>query len=166
MKKWIVRIMLLTVLVAVGIWVWGILFPNPERQIRKRLAEVALAASFSPREAPAAQAFNSQKLTTFCTDDIVIIVDLPGGSHHTLNGRDELFQGAIAARSLASGLKVEFLDVNVTVAPDRQSAIADLTAKGSVPGEREILAQELKITLKKIGRSWFIQRIETIKSLS
>jgi hypothetical protein len=61
---------------------------------------------------------------------------------------------------------VEFLDINVTVALDHQTAVADLTAKGRVPGEREILAQELKMTLKKIGRNWFIQKIETVKSLS
>src|SRR5206468_1271073 len=93
MKKWIVRIVLFALLVAVGIWVWSILFPNPERLIRKRLAEVAQAASFSGREAPAAQAFNSQKLTTYCTDDIQLVVDIPGRSHVVVTGRDELFQG-------------------------------------------------------------------------
>src|SRR5436190_2865125 len=166
MKQWLIRILLLAMLTAVALWLWGLLFPNPERQIRKRLAEVALAASFCGKEAPAAQLYNSQHLTSFCTDDVEVVVELPGRSRYTVTGRDELLQGAMAARGFANGLKVEFLDITVTVAPDRQSAVADLTAKGRVPGEREILAQELKITLKKIGRNWFIQRIETVKSLS
>jgi hypothetical protein len=166
MKQWLVRIVLLVILAAAGIWVWGILFPNPERQIRKRLAEVAQAASFSGKEAPAAQAYNSQLLTTFCTDDVEVMVDFPGRSHYTVHGRDELLTGAMAARGFANGLSVEFLDINITVAPDHQTAVADLTAKGKVPGEREILAQELKMKLKKIGRNWFIQKIETVKSLS
>src|SRR5947199_6027185 len=72
----------------------------------------------------------------------------------------------MGARTLAGGLSVEFLDVNVAVAPDRQSAVADLTAKGKVPGEKDILVQELKIKLKKIGRGWYLQRVETVKSLS
>jgi hypothetical protein len=166
MKQWFVRILLLAILIAVGIWLWQIFFPNPVHQIRKRLAEVAQAASFSGKEAPAAQAYNSQHLTTFCTDDVEVVVELPGRSRYTVHGRDELFTGAMAARGFANGLSVEFLDINITVAPDHESAVADLTAKGKVPGEREILAQELKMTLKKIGRKWFIQKIETVKSLS
>jgi hypothetical protein len=166
MKQWFVRIVLLAILIAGGIWLWQFFFPNPVHQIRKRLAEVAQAASFSGKEAPAAQAYNSQHLTTFCTDDIEVVVELPGRSRYTVHGRDELFTGAMAARGFANGLSVEFLDINITVAPDHESAVADLTAKGKVPGEREILAQELKMTLKKIGRKWFIQKIETVKSLS
>jgi len=165
-KRWLTRIVLLAVLVGVGIWVWSILFPSPERAIRHLLAEVAKAASFPSKESPLAMAANSQKLTTFCTDDIVITVELPGRSQHTLNGRDELFQGAMAARSLAAGLKVEFVDVTVTLAPDRQSAVASLTAKGNIPGEKDLLVQELKIKLKKVGRDWLIERIETVKTLS
>src|SRR5438105_1256287 len=134
MKQWLRRIVLLAALIAVGIWVWGILFPNPERLIRKRLAEVAQAASFSPRESPVAQAANSQRLTTFCTDDIEIVVELPGAGRHTVSGHDELFQRAMGARSLVAGLNVKFLDVTVTVAPDQQFAAAILTAKGTVPG--------------------------------
>jgi hypothetical protein len=166
MKKWVIRIVFLAVLMAVGIWVWGILFPNPERAIRLRLAEVAQAASFSGKEAPAAQAMNSQRLTTFCTADIEIVVDFPGRGQHSVSGHDELFQGAMGARSLVSALKVEFLDVTVNLAPDRQSAVANLTAKGNVPGEKDLLVQELKVKLKKIGRQWYIQRLETVKSLS
>jgi len=166
MKRWLTRIVLLAVLVAVGIWVWSILFPSPERAIRQRLAEVAKAASFPSKESPLAVAANSQRLTTFCTDDIMITVELPGRSQHTVNGRDELLQGAMAARSFAPGLKVEFVDVTVTLAPDRQSAVANLTAKGNVPGEKDLLVQELKIKLKKVGRDWLIERIETVKTLS
>ena len=166
MKKWFLRIVFLAVLLGVGIWVWGILFPNPERAIRKRLAEVAQAASFTAKESPAAQAMNSQRLTTFCTADIEIVVELPGAGRHTVSGHDELFQGAMGARTLAAGLNVTFVDVSVTVAPDNQTAVAILTAKGHVPGDKDLLAQEMKFTLKKVGRSWYIQRIETVKTLS
>jgi hypothetical protein len=166
MMKWFFRIVMLAILVAIGIWGWGILFPNAERAIRARLAEVAQAASFSAKESPAAQAMNSQRLTTFCTDDIEIVVELPGAGRHQVSGHDELFAGAMGARTLVAGLNVEFKDVTVTVAPDKQSAIAILTGKGNVPGEKDLLVQEMKFKLKKVGRGWYIQRIETVKSLS
>ena len=166
MKKWFLRIVFLAVLVGVGVWIWGILFPNPERAIRKRLAEVAQAASFTAKESPAAQAMNSQRLTTFCTADIEIVVELPGAGRHIVSGHDKLFQGAMGARTLAAGLNVTFVDVTVTVAPDKQTAVAILTAKGNVPGDKDLLAQEMKFTLKKVGRGWYIRRIETVKTLS
>jgi hypothetical protein len=166
MKQWLIRVAFLALIVYVGILIWGIIFPNPERQIRQRLAEAAQAASIPAKESPAAQAMNANHLTTFCTEDIEIIVEVPGRSRHTANGREELFQGAMAARGFAAGLKVEFLDINIALAPDKQSAIANLTAKGKVPGERDLLVQELKIKLKKIGRGWYLQRVETVKSLS
>ena len=166
MKQWVFRIALLAVLVYVGYLIWGILFPNPEREIRKRLGEVAKAASFPAKESPAAQALNANHLTTFCTEDIEVVVELPGRSRHTATGREELLSGAMAARNFAAGLEVEFLDINITLSPDKESAVADLTAKGKVPGEKDILVQELKIKLKKIGRQWYLQKVETVKSLS
>ena len=47
----------------------------------------------------------------------------------TIMGRDEITQAALAARSTVSSLSVKFLDVDVTVAPDKQSATADLTVE-------------------------------------
>ena len=166
MKTWLLRALWLAALIIAGVWGWGLLHPNPERVIRQRLAEVAQVASFSGKESPLAQAANSQKLTTFCTPDIEIPVDISGHGQHTVSGHDELFQGAMGARALVRGLKVEFLDVSVTVGPDGQTAIVRLSAKGTVPGEKDLLAQELKMSLKKIGGDWLIQRIETIKPMS
>src|SRR5436853_3317599 len=125
MKQWVIRIVLLAALVYVGYLIWGFLFPNPERQIRKRLEEIAQAASFPAKESAPAQAMNANHLTTFCTEDIEVVVEFPGRSRHTATGREELFQGAMAARNFAVGLQVEFLDVNITMAPDKQSAVAD-----------------------------------------
>ena len=65
-----------------------------------------------------------------------------------------------------SGLSVEFLDINVTVEPDRKSAAADLTLKARVAGEKDLIVQELKFTLRKIDGTWLIIRVETVKTLS
>ena len=87
-------------------------------------------------------------------------------SQRTLTGRDEITQAAMGARSGVSALKVEFLDVTVIVGPDRQSAVADLTAKAQVPGDKDFTVQELKFTLKKMDGEWLITRVETVKTLS
>jgi len=44
------RILLFAALAALGIWLWTVLFPSPEKVIRQRLMELARTASSSPDE--------------------------------------------------------------------------------------------------------------------
>jgi hypothetical protein len=165
MKHWLFRGVMLAALIAAGIWGWRVLFPGPEQVIRKRLTELARAASFRPDESPFAAWSNSQEVTTFCTSDVEITVEGPGHSPQTLNGREELLQAAAGVRSIVGSLKVEFLDTTVTVVPGKPIGFANLTAKGTVPGDKDFLVQELKFTFKKIDGHWLISRVETVKTL-
>jgi hypothetical protein len=63
-------------------------------------------------------------------------------------------------------MKVQFPDINITVAPDKQSAVADLTIAVSIAGEHDSIVQEMKITLQKISGQWLIIRVETVRTLS
>jgi hypothetical protein len=166
MKTWLVRGILLIALAAVGFWLWTVFFPSPEHVIRKQLDQLALSVSFASNEGSLAKAINSERLTGFFTPDVEIMVDVPGHSQHTLHGRDELLQAAMAARGMAGSLSVEFLDINVTLAPDKMSAVVNLTAKGRAGTERDMLVQELKFSMKKVKRDWLIYQVETVKTLS
>ena len=165
MKEWSIRVILLAALVAVGFWGWQVFFPSPEKVIRKRLSELAKAASFSSKEGLLAKAWNASVLGEFFTPDVQVTVDIPG-TQHTLSGRDELLQAAVGARSAVRSLTIEFPDVKVIVAPDKNSAVVNLNAKGKVPGQREAYLQELRLRLIKIKRDWLINQIETVKTLS
>src|SRR6185437_2531865 len=70
-----------------------------------------------------------------------------------------------ALRNLSS-LKVELLDPNLALSPDKQSAVVDLTARVKLPEERDFIVQEMKFTLKKINGAWLIIRVETVRTLS
>jgi len=39
--------------------------------------------------------------------------------------------------------------INITVAPDKQSAVADLTVEANVSGEHDSIVREMKFTLRK-----------------
>jgi hypothetical protein len=166
MRRGITQLILLAVALALGFWTWRVLFPGPEYLIRKHLMELAQLASFSSNEAPLAKAINSEKMVALCTPDVEISIDTGGRGQHTIKGREDLGHAALAARSAISGLTVEFLDVNITIDPDKQSATVDLTAKGKIAGESDLLVQELKFFFKKIGGSWLISRVESVKALS
>jgi hypothetical protein len=165
MKTWLIRFVLLVAIAAVGYWLVTILFPNPERVIRKRFGEVAKLASFSGNEAPLAKLMNSQKLAGYFSPDVELMIDVPGGHEHTISGRQELMQAAAAARNTLSALQVDFPDVVVTLGPDRASAVVNLTATAKVPGDRDFFVQEMKCQLQKQSGDWLITRLETIKTL-
>ena len=166
MKKWVGFIMVAAVLAGLGYWIWLTFFPSPEKAIRKQLQALAAAASFPVNEAPRAKLANAQKLGNFFTTDVEVTVETPGRAQQTFSGRDELVQAALGAHSSLNGLNVEFLDINVTVAPNKQTAVANLTARARIPGDRDFNVQELKFSLKKVGGDWLIYKVETVKTLS
>ena len=80
--------------------------------------------------------------------------------------REEITQAALIGRSRAGGLQVKFPDINITVAPDKQSAVADLTVEANISGEHDSMVQEMKFTLQKTDGQWLITRVETVRTLS
>jgi hypothetical protein len=72
----------------------------------------------------------------------------------------------MAARSSGVGeVKVSLEDINVSLAPDGQSATADLTLRAKLSTQRDPAFQELKVTFKKVDRNWLISGVETVKPL-
>lgn len=167
MKAWIFRLFLFGALIAAGIWGWTVIFPGPEKVIRKRLLEVADLASIRSNEAPLARLSNSQKLANYAAPDVSVAINVPGRSQWTIEGRGELAQVIMSVRSHTDSLDVEFLDIVVNVAKDRQSATVNLTAKGqSHSRSGDFGVQELRFVMKKISGSWLISKVETVRTLS
>lgn len=166
MKRWTGRVIAALLILGASIWLWTVLFPSPERAIRKRLLELAKSASFAGNESPLAKLSNSQRVAGFFTADVEVRVDAPGRGQQVISGRETLFQSMMQARSALSGLQVEFYDINVTVAPGKQSAEVSLTLRARIAGERDQAVQELKLFLNKTEGNWRINRAQTVKTLS
>ena|SRR5436190_8947613 len=164
--KWVARILLILLVVGVALWVWWRFFPSAETAVRRQLQEDARLASFSQGESAISKGLAINSLMDDCTDDIEISVDIQGYQRQSMSGKDELRPSAIIVRAHLTSLKVEFLDMNIDLAPNKQTAIVDLTAKIRIPGEQEFFPQELKFTMKKVNGKWLIRKIETVKTLS
>ncbi|HLX94773.1 MAG TPA: hypothetical protein VKU37_03435 [Verrucomicrobiae bacterium] len=164
--KSVFRIVVLAALVAVGVWLWTVWFPSPEKIVRQRLATVARLASFATDEGPLARLADAENLAGCFSTNVEVDLDVPGRFQITMLGRDEVTQTAATARSMVSSLNVKFLDVNVTLGPDKRSAVADFTVEARVGGDQDMIVQEMKFTLQKIGGQWLITRVGTIRTLS
>ena len=165
MKDWFIRIILLAALAAVGYWAWGLFFPNPEKVIRKRLEALAKEVSFASNQGLMAQAWKATVLEGFFTPDVQVTINVPG-TEHSITGRNELMEASMGARRVVSSLKIDLPDIKVAVAPDKESAVVNLTARGKVPGQQEFYLQELRLRLIKVKRDWLVNEIITVRTLS
>jgi hypothetical protein len=164
--KIVLRVLLFAALAALGIWLWTVLFPNPEKVIRQRLVKLAHSASSSSNEGDLVRLSAAHRVAGFFSTNVELKVELPELDQHSSLTQEEIIQAALLARSRAGGLKVKFPDINVTVAPGGQSATVDLTVTATAGGESESFVQEMKFTLHKIDGQWLITRMETVRTLS
>jgi len=149
-----------------GVWLGTVLFPSPEKVIRRRLLELARTASSSANETDLIRLAAARSVAGFFATHVELKLTVPELGQHDSLEREEITQMVMMARSRAGGLKVTFPDINVTVAPDQQSAVADLTVEANIAGERDRLLQEMKFTLRRMDGQWLITRVETVQTLS
>jgi hypothetical protein len=164
--KRVVPIILIAAVIGLAVWLWGVLFPSPEKVVRSRLNALAKAISFSSSGGALGKAYDAQKAANFFTTDVDVDLNVAGYDSISLHGRDEVLHVALAARSRLSSLKVEFPDMNITIDPGGETAKVNLTAKATMPGEKDISAQEFNFMLKKVDGKWLIYKVETVKTLS
>jgi len=160
------RVLGAILLAVLGVWLWTILFPSPQKIIRQRLEAVAKCVSFAPGEGVLVRLAGAQSLAGYFATNIVIKLEVPGHDQLTLSSRNEITQAALTARSAFGSLKVKFLDISVKVAPDRQSATVDLTVDANIADQQDVMVQDTKIILHKIDGEWLITRVETVSTLS
>lgn len=159
------RLLLLAAGIGAGAWLWGVLFPSPEKVIRERLHEIESLVTFPANQAPLTALSEVQRLCGFLSPDVEVRVDALGMGRVVARGRDEVRQGALSWRNSVNGAKVEFPDIKVVLAPDRQSADLFLNVKARVPTQTENVFLEMKLVFQKQGRAWLITRAETSKTL-
>jgi hypothetical protein len=165
MKDRFLRIVFLVALGAGLFWCWHYLFPGPEVLIRKQLAQLAAAASIVPNEAPLTKLAKAQRVAELFARDAQVNVEVPGRSDQTFSGREEIQQAALGTRALLNTLQVTFVDVNVTIATNKNSAITHLTATADLPGEKLPEVQELEIGFTNLHDAWLISKVQTVKTL-
>ena len=98
-----------------------------------------------------------------CTENFHIRIELLGGVTGQLDGRDRVRAAAMEAGSICGTVSFRILDTEVKSVGETESiAIFTLTMEGC--GSRDFNAQEFQATLKKSGRRWLIDRIESVQT--
>lgn len=165
MKQKLQTFALLLVAAGIVFFLYQRWFPNEEKRVRETLLKLADAASTPDSSGTLASLAAADRLRDFFTAEAELKVEAPGEGEFHAVGRADILQAALGARNRYPGLKVQFLDINVTVGVDNQTATAELTARVTLKGEKDFQVQELKLQLNQEDRHWRVARAETVRTL-
>lgn len=165
--RWIIRGVVLSILIGTGIWLWGYFHPSPQEAIRRQLTELAEAASFKSPEGLVGAAAAANKFAGFFAKDVSMNIE-PRGFFETETTRADIAQIVTAFRTRAGvqSLEVKFFDPVITLGAGDDRAIVEVTVNAEAAGERHLMVQELKLTLKLVEKKWLIIRVETVRTLN
>jgi len=159
------RLVLLAVLGGLGLWLWSVLFPSPEKIILKKISSLAATANISAADGTITRAAKASNVVNAFATDAEIVFDVTGVGARTLSGRDEIREAAMGGFASVPSLKVQFLDATAKVSVDKQTAEVTCTAQVSAGDNKDFGIQELRFQFKKIDGDWLITRAETVKTL-
>ncbi len=169
-KKIVQIILLLAVIVAV-LFFYRYLFPSAERQIIRRLDNLAAAVSFptasgtQPRPSQIASGLFAKRVADYFTNDAILVLEDVGGYSKSLTGQEEIRSSLFAVRSQLNSLTVSIFDPQVKVESSGQSGQVSATARAvwkEVDQESNLSARELSFSLVKLDGQWFISHLETV----
>lgn len=160
------RIIVAAAVIGLGVWLWYVFFPSPERAIRKRVHALANAVSFKPEDGIVARGYGMQKAAGYFTTNAEVTIDSRSYHELTLSGRDEIQTAMMRAAQVFKGLNVELTGLVITVDPDKQSARVDLTGKATITGQRDFDVMEFNFYFRKEAGEWLIYKVESVKTLS
>lgn len=165
--KWIIRAVVLSLLIGVGVWLWMHFHPSPQEAIRRQLAGLAEAASFKSPEGMVAGVAAANKFAGFFARDVQMSIE-PRGLFEEETTRQEIAQLVAGFRTRAGirSFEVKLLDPVITLGANGDSAVVEVTANAETAGERHLIVQELKLTLKLVEKDWLIVRVETVRTLN
>jgi hypothetical protein len=134
---------------------WFFLRSSDESVIRKNVESLAWNASKMPGEGTTAMLIKTQVLESLFADKCALSVRVPeiDGDY----SREEISSKAALCRRNFKSAVISFRDLTVTVAKDKSSAKAVMTACfEGVPssGEKIFQAREVEAVLKKIDGKW------------
>jgi len=165
--KIVFRLVVLAVLIGLGVWLWNYLNPTPQEAIRRQLAQLAEATSFEKNEGLVPRAAAAQKVASFFAAHVMMNIE-PRGIFGEDVARAEIAERVFQLRSIPDieSFKVKILDPVITLGADQKSAIVELTIHAETEGERHLIVQEGKFTMKEVDGEWFIVRVETVRTLN
>jgi len=161
----LIRNLAIVVAVAAVPWFgWQWFFPSDEARIVAVLERIAEGVSTGAAEGDVGRLARAASLRNEFAPDITVDAGPP---FQRIRGREAIIGAAARTSGSVRNLQITFPDVAITVAPDRQSATALVTAEarfddGGGPG---IDARELELEFTRTDDHWVISAVTLVQAL-
>ena len=155
----VVQAVLVLLILTGGFFAYRFLFPDDADVIRKQLGEMASEASFAGEESPLAKVSKAGKLAGFFTTDARISVKPWGARQVNLNGRAEIREATIGARSMLTSMRIEIERLDVKVAEDRGSAQVTMSLVVTSSRQDDPWYQSFDVTMKRVDGDWLVSQV-------
>lgn len=155
-------LLVLAVAAAVAGYTW---WYGTERQIRRVLVSVEEGFTHAAPSAGLGAVSTAAALQPHFSEDVVIE---PGRPFGAVQGRDAVLAAAARVRSTTPAFRVEFVDVQIDLTPDDQSASIDCTAMATLQdraGQESVDAREVIITMHVQDGRWVITHVRAVEVL-
>lgn len=163
--KLAIRLVLLAIAIALCVWLWIYLHPTPQEAIRRQLVALGKSATLEKREGNIAAGLRADEFSGFFGREVALNME-PRALFPDSVDRAEIARVMLTIRTTYRSLDVNILDPVITVGADKKSAIVELTVNVAGDGDRHLLVQEMKFTMKQVDGNWQIIRVETVKTLN
>lgn len=165
--KLFLRVFVFAGLIGTGVWLWLYFHPSPQEAIRRQLDQLAAAACFEGPEGLVATGVAASKFASFFAEEVRMNIE-PRGFFEEEAARSDIAQFCAALRTRAGirSLQVKFFDPVITLGTNNESAVVEVTVNAETAGERHLIVQELKLTMKQVDKKWLIVRVETVRTLN
>ena len=159
------RVVLIAVALTALWFGWRWVFPNDEAQIRAVLERIADAVGSGADEGEVGRIARAASIRKELDPQVAVDAGPP---FTRLTGRDTLIGTAVRVNSRVRDLEVQFDDVQVSVAPDRETAKVYLTAAAYFRDQRGgqgLDARELDITFRRLEGHWVVSAVALVRTL-
>ncbi len=163
--KLAIRLALLAIAIGLGTWLWIYLHPTPLEAVRRQLVALAKCATLEKREGNISAGLRANEFSEFFGRDVALNME-PHAIFPDSIERSEIAKVMLTIRTTYRSLDVKILDPVITVGADQKSAIVELTVNVAGDGDRHLLVQEMKFTMKEVDGNWLIIRVETVRTLN
>jgi hypothetical protein len=147
---------------AAAAWTW---WNGAERQIRRTLDGLADGLSHDAPASPLAAVAAVAGMQQYLAEDVVVEA---GGRFQAISGRSAVLSAAARVRSAVPAIRVEFVDLRVTVGQEGTSASVEGTASVEITdraGQRRTDAREVVVEMRTEEGRWVVQRARTVDVL-
>ena len=155
--------MLLLALGVGGFLVWRWLFPPDEVVIRRLVQEAVAVANWEEQGGMIQRVSAAGQLGRLCAPDVVMLLEARGVNSRRVQGREDLKQMYLLARSQWPWLRLTVDGAEVVVADSGQEATVLLAATVRMDQLREPLLIDYELGFRKIDNDWLLARVEPVK---